>query len=337
MATATGNANIYSLKDIMAVKDPNGRLATIAEILQQSNTIYDDMPMLEGLTEVGDQITVRAKLGDPKWKRYNEHVKPSIALTDQVNELCGHIEDWSEIDADLAEKSGDVAGFLLRESKAKMQAMANEVVRTLIYGNATTDPKTFNGFMTRLNKLNDEYMNGQPVVINAGGSTGGQQSSILIVGWGENTVHGIYPKYSKGGLEFDNKGKVTSQTDEGYLDVYRSKFAQEVGLAVRDYRYIVRIANIDTESLKTIGGDSDTAPKLYNLFMEAVSNIPNPQLTNLTAYAPRKVWLALSQIAAQYGNRPMTQSITDAGFVTNILGVPLKMQDCMLTTESVVK
>lgn len=332
MPTATGNANMYSLKDIMAVKDPNGRLATIAEILQQSNTIYDDMPMLEGLTEVGDQITVRAKLGDPKWKRYNEHIKPSISLTDQVNELCGHIEDWSEIDADLAEKSGDVAGFLLRESKAKMQAMANEVVRTIIYGNATTDPKTFNGFMTRLNKLNDEYMNGTPVVINGGGSTGGQQGSILIVGWGENTVHGIYPKYSKGGLEFDNKGKVTSQTADGYLDVYRSKFAQEVGLAVRDYRYVVRIANIDAEAIKTPSATSN----LYDLFMEAVSNIPNPQLVNLTAYAPRRIWLALSQIAAKSGNRPMTESITQAGFVTNIIGVPLKMQDCMLMTESVV-
>lgn len=332
MPTATGNANMYSLKDIMAVKDPNGRLATIAEILQQSNTIYDDMPMLEGLTEVGDQITVRAKLGDPKWKRYNEHIKPSISLTDQVNELCGHIEDWSEIDADLAEKSGDVAGFLLRESKAKMQAMANEVVRTIIYGNATTDPKTFNGFMTRLNKLNDEYMNGTPVVIDGGGSTGGQQGSILIVGWGENTVHGIYPKYSQGGLEFDNKGKVTSQTADGYLDVYRSKFAQEVGLAVRDYRYIVRIANIDAEEIKTPSATSN----LYDLFMEAVSNIPNPQLVNLTAYAPRRIWLALSQIAAKSGNRPMTESITQAGFVTNIIGVPLKMQDCMLMTESVV-
>lgn len=333
MPTATGNANIYSLKDVMAVKDPNGRLATIAEILQQSNTIYDDMPMLEGLTEVGDQITVRAKLGDPKWKRYNEHVKPSIALTDQVNELCGHIEDWSEIDADLAEKSGDVAGFLLRESKAKMQAMANEVVRTLIYGNATTDPKTFNGFMMRLNSLNDEYMNGKPVVIDAGGTTGGQQGSILIVGWGENTVHGIYPKYSQGGLEFDNKGKVTSQTADGYLDVYRSKFSQEVGLAVRDYRYIVRIANIDATEIKNASATSN----LYDLFMEAVSNIPNPQLVNLTAYAPRRVWLALSQIAAKTGNRPMTESITQAGFVTDIIGVPLKMQDCMLMTESVVE
>lgn len=332
MPTATGNENMYTLKDVMARKDPNGRLATIAEILQQSNTIYDDMPMLEGLTEVGDQITVRAKLGDPKWKRYNEHIKPSISLTDQVNELCGHIEDWSEIDADLAEKSGDVAGFLLRESKAKMQAMANEVVRTIIYGNATTDPKTFNGFMTRLNKLNDEYMNGTPVVIDGGGSTGGQQGSILIVGWGENTVHGIYPKYSQGGLEFDNKGKVTSQTADGYLDVYRSKFAQEVGLAVRDYRYIVRIANIDAEEIKT----PSTTSNLYDLFMEAVSNIPNPQLVNLTAYAPRRIWLALSQIAAKSGNRPMTESITQAGFVTNIIGVPLKMQDCMLMTESVV-
>lgn len=337
MATATGNANAYSLKDIMAAKDPNGQLATVAEILQESNTIYDDMPMIEGLTEVGDQVTVRSKLGDPKWKRYNEHVKPSIALTDQVNELTGHIEDWSEIDADLAEKAGDLNGFLLRESKAKMQAMGNEVARMLFYGNATTDPKTFNGFMMRLNKLNDEYMDGKPCVLDAGGKQEGKNASILLVGWSDNTIHGIYPKYSKGGLQFDNKGKVTSQTSDGYLDVYRSKFSQEIGISVRDYRYMVRIANIDAESLKTIGTENDTSANLYNMFIAAVANIPNPQLVNLVAYAPRKVWVALSQKAAETGNAPTNTSISERGLITNILGIPLKMQDCMLTTEALVK
>lgn len=329
--------NTYSLKDIAAQKNPDGSLADVAEILMQANSIVNDMEWYEGNMDVGERLTVRKTLGSPKWKRYNEHVKPSVSRTSQVDEVTGHLEDWSEVDCDLADKAGNRGEFLLREAKPKMQAMSDEMARTIIYGSLSDDPKTFNGFMTRLSTINEEYMNGEPVVLDAGGTNGGGLASMLLVGWSNATAYGIYPKGSQAGLNFEDKGKVTSQNDDGFLDVYRSKFSWDAGLAVKDYRYILRVANIDVASLLDLTPETAKTSPLYMNFMQAVGMIPNPQTVRLTCYVPRQVWIALSKVAAATGNRPVNQSITEAGFVTNVLGVPVKLQDTMLVTESQVK
>lgn len=336
MATANGNSENYSLQDIMAAKDPDGKLSVVTDIITKSNPIMQDIVWQEGLLEEGDRVTLRTKLGNPQWKRYNEYASASTSKVTQVDEVCGHIEDWSQIDADLARKAGDLNTYLMRESKAKIAAMGQAVVETMLYGNISTDPATFQGFLPRLGALNEEYMSGEPVVIDAGGRTASSNASILLVGWGTDTVHGIYPKYSKAGLDFQNKGLVTDTQNGKFLDVYRSKFSWEAGLAVRDYRYIVRIANIDVASLATIGGSDDASAQLYLKFIDAISAIPNPDMVKLCAYGPRKVWAALSKKAALTGNRDNTQSITQVGMVSDIMGVPFRRLDSMLTAEAVI-
>lgn len=327
----------YTLRDVAALKDPDGSAATVAELLTKTNTMLQDMPFKEGNLDTGERITMRTKIGSPKWKRYNEHVKPSFTHATQVDEVTGHLEDWSEVDCDLADKAANLGNFLVTESKPKMEAMTQEMARQYIYGSLSDDPKTFNGFMTRLNVLNDRYMNGRPVVIDAGGTNENGMASILMVGWGDSTVYGIYPKGSKGGLSFEDKGRVTSENEDGFLDVYRSKFTWDAGLAVKDYRYILRIANIDVEALR--GLTPETAPKsdLYMKFMRAIGLIPSLQGVRFEAYAPREVWIALSQIAAATGNRPDSTAVQNAQFVANIFGMPIAVQDAMLTTEAVVK
>ncbi len=329
--------NTYSLKDIVAMKNPDGTLANVAEILMQSNSMIEDMPIMEGNVETGEQLTLRRSLGNPQWKRYNEHVKASVARTTQVDEVTGHLEDWSQIDCDLADKAGaNLGDFLLRESKPKMQAMSQEMAKTLIYGSLGSDPKTFNGFMTRMDVLNDDYMNGSPIVIDAGGTNAGGLASVLLIGWSPETVYGLYPKGAQGGLKFEDKGKITDKNDDGFLDVYRSKFSWDMGLAVRDYRYAIRIANIDVEALQGINPTTAATNPLYMTFIKALGMIPNPQSVNLNLYAPRAVWIALSQIAAATGNRNVVKDINQAGLVSDIMGIPLKVQDAMLITEAKV-
>lgn len=328
----------YTLRDIAALKDPDGRAATVAELLTQTNTMLQDMPFKEGNMDAGERITMRTKIGAPKWKRYNEHIKPSFTHATQVDEVTAHLEDWSEVDKDLADKAGaNLGNFLVTEAKPKMEAMTQEMAKQFIYGSLADDAKTFNGFMTRLNVLNDKYMDGQPVVIDAGGTNENGLASILLVGWGDSTVYGIYPKGSKAGLTFEDKGEETSVNEDGFLDVYRSKFTWDAGLAVKDYRYILRIANIDVEALRAL--TPETAPKsnLYMLFMRALGLIPNLQGVRFEAYAPREVWIALSQIAAATGNRPDSTPVQNAQFVTNIFGMPIAVQDAMMITEGVVK
>lgn len=340
MATANGNSNYYSLKDMLALKDPNGAPARVAEILEQANPMLADGPSYPTMLDTSEQVTVRKQLGSPKWTGYNEYASASVAKVDSVTELTGHIEDWSVVDKRLTDQHSDVNQFLMQESRPKMQAIAQEVAATFIYGNASSDPKSFTGFFPRLNKLNSNYESGSPVVLDAGGTTPGANGSILIVGWGQDTVHFIYPKATTGGVNFENLGEDVSEIQENgitkRLRVYRSYFSQDTGLAVRDYRYMVRIANIDMASLATIGTANDTSPKLYQLFRKALSRIPNPQLSNVMAYTNRDIWLALADQQAETGNANYQSNISERGFVQNVMGVPVRLQDCMLATEAVV-
>lgn len=326
----------YTLKNILSQKDPSGRLATIAEVLTESNPIIDHLPWVQGNLEIGNRITRRKSLGTPTWRRYNQAVEPSITTTGQVDEMTAQMQDWDEVDRDLAETSGDVAGFQMRNATGKLEAMSQEFATTLIYGNRKTDPDTFTGLIPRASQLNTTYGNGAPVVLDAGGTSSSANASILLVGWSPNKVYGIYPKYSKAGLSFENKGKVTKETDDGLLDVYRSKYSWDCGLCVEDYRYIIRIANIDVDSLSTIGTDSDTSADLYNLVMKALGYLPNSASANYHLYAPRTVWTALNQKAAATGNRAANTDITNARMVSNIFGLPFSMLDCMVETEDVV-
>lgn len=331
---ANGNANTMSLIDVANFKDPSGKLGKIAEIMSKSNPIIDHIPWVEGNLETGERIIRRASLGSPSWRRINEPVKPSVSRASNYDEVTGMLEDWDEVDKKLAETSGDVAGYQLRQATAKIEGMGQEFASTLMYGNVLTSPKEFHGIAPRYATLNDTY--GDPMVLNAAGTTAGGQSSIYIIGWGMDKVYGIYPKYSKAGLQFENLGLETKESDDGLMRVYRSHYTWECGLAVADPRYIIRIANIDTASLSTIGGDSDTSAQLYLQFIDALSNIPNAASVNLHAYAPRKVWSALSKKAAMAGDKDATMPITSAGLVSNIMGVPFHMLDSLLTTEAVV-
>lgn len=323
-----------NLVDVAAFKDPSGRLGKIAEVLMRSNPILQHIPWIEGNLDTGERIIQRNKLGDPSWRRINEFVQPSVSRATQLDEVCGILEDYSEADKKLIEMSGDPEGMQMRQATGKIEAMAQEVASTVVYGNVYTSPKEFHGLMPRYNKLNTDY--GKGIVINAGGSDAADNASILLVGWGDDKVYGVYPKHSKAGLQFENLGLETKESDAGLMRVYRSHFVWECGLAVADPRYVVRISNVDVSSLASIGTGSDTSAQLYFMFIDALSYIPNLSTVNLKAYAPRQVWAALSKKALEHSNRDVTTSITNAGLVTNIMGVPFHMLDCMLANEAPV-
>ena len=77
------------------------------------------------------------------------------------------------------------------------------MAETLIYGDTTVHPQRFTGLSARFNSL--AAKNGVNI-IDAGG-TGSNLTSIWLVVWGENTVHGLFPKGSKAGLQQEHKGR----------------------------------------------------------------------------------------------------------------------------------
>ena len=238
-----------TLADVAKATDPDGKIATIVEILNETNEMLDDMVWVEGNLPTGHRTTVRAGLPAPTWRKLYGGVQPTKATNVQVTDTTGMLEAYAEIDKALADLNGNTAAFRMTEDKAHIEGMSQEFMSTLMYGNEGTAPEEFTGFAPRFND-NSGPANADNILL--GGGSGSDNSSIWLISWGANTVHGIYPKGSKAGLQFNDKGQVTIEDSDGSnggrYEAYRSHYRWDVGLSVRDWRYVVRICNVDNSA-----------------------------------------------------------------------------------------
>jgi len=267
---ALGSAT-STLIDVAKRLDPDGKIATIAELLSQEAGILEDIPWKESNLPTGHRSTVRSSLPTVSWRLLNQGVAPSKSTTAQVEDSIGMLESWFEVDKALADLNGNRAEFRLSEARSFIEAMGQEVTQTLFYGNTGTAPEEFNGLATRYSATTLNL--GQNIIL--GGGSGSDNSSIWLVNWGENKVHGIYPKGSVAGLEHENLGLVTVETTAGIggnrMRAYQDHWVWKCGLAVPDWRNVVRIANIDISALVA----KSSAADLFDLMIKATYRIVN--------------------------------------------------------------
>lgn len=322
-----------TLLDLARRQDPNGAIAQIVEILNQRNEILDDMSWIVGNLPTGHRTTVRTGLPTPTWRKLYGGVLPTKSTTAQVTESCGMLEMYSEVDVALVQLAGDGAAFRLSEDMAFTEGFNQKVATTLIYGNEGTEPEAFTGLAPRYNDLSAANAEN---IIDASGS-GTDNGSIWLVVWGDQTVHGIIPKGSKAGLQITDKGQVTVENapggpSGGRYEAYRTHFRWDVGLSVKDWRYVVRIANIDKSDLiKTAASGAD----LVDLMVQAVELIPNLNMGRPVFYMSRSM---RSMLRRQISNKTLNATIsleTIAGrSVVAFDGIPVRRLDSLAADET---
>ena len=242
------------------------------------------------------------------------------------------LEAYAEVDKALADLNNNAAAFRLSEDRAFIEGMNQEFASTLIYGNEGTEPEAFTGFAPRYN--DQSAANGDNIITDAATPDNADNSSIWLVVWGPNTVHGIYPKGSRGGLIITDKGQVTAENidgSSGRAEIYRTHYRWDCGLTVRDWRYVVRI-NFDQENVIAAG---TSGPVLSQLMSKALRRIPNLNMGRPVFYASRAT-LELMDLQAMDKANMAFSTIEDAQgkFVTRFRGIPVKQCDAILNTES---
>ena len=248
-----------TLADVAKMTDPDGSIANIVELLSQTNEVLDTMTWIEGNLPTGHRTSVRTGLPAPTWRKIYGGVQPAKSTSVQVTDNCGMLEAYAEVDKALADLNGSTAAFRLQEDRAFIEGINQEFCQTLFYGNEGTEPEAFTGLAPRFNSTSAE--NGSNIIKLDSGASGADQSSIWLVVWGPQTIHGIYPKGGKAGLSVVDKGQVTVENIDGAsgrAEMYRTHYKWDCGLSVRDWRYVVRIANVDTSALTknaATGGD----------------------------------------------------------------------------------
>lgn len=322
-----------TLLDLAKASDPGGKVEAVAEILNETNEVLDDMVWMEGNLPTGHRTTIRTGIPMPTWRKLYGGVQPNKGTTAQITDDTGMLEAYAEVDKALADLNGNTAAFRLLEDKAHIEGMSQTMAETVFYGDSSLYPERFTGFAPR---FNDTTANNADNII-LGGSASGQTDnlSIWLVVWGENTVHGIIPKGSKAGLQTQDMGEVTIENVDGNggrMQAYRSHYRWDCGLTVKDWRYVVRIPNID-RSLLTI--DYSTGANIADLMVQAIERIPNLGAGRPVFYMPRTIRTMLRrQITNSVKNSTLTMDTIAGKRVLAFDGIPVRRVDALSADET---
>jgi len=321
-----------TLLDVTKRLDPGGAIDKIAEILNMTNDVLEDAVWIEGNLETGHKHTIRTGLPTPTWRKLYGGVQPTKSTTVQVTDTCGMLEAYAEVDKALADLNGNAKAWRLSEDRAFIEGMNQEFVSTLFYGSETTEPEAFTGFAPRFN--DQAAANGENILTDAATPDGADNSSIWLIVWGPNTAFCIYPKGSKAGLQITDKGQVTIENidgNNGRMEAYRTHYRWDVGLAVRDWRFVVRI-NFDAEDLTA---DAATGPDLVDLMTQALEIVPSLQMGRPAFYMNRRTRSFLRrQIKNSVTNSTLTMDTVAGKRVMFFDEVPVRRVDSITNTES---
>lgn len=325
---ATIGNSVLTLADWSKRLDPDGKVPTIVELLSETNEILEDMMWLEGNLPTGHRTTVRTGLPDVAWRMLNYGIQPSKSTTVQVDDSCGMLEAFSEVDIDLAKLNGNVESFRLSEARAFVESMNQNMAETLFYGDTGVFPERFLGLAPRYGDLGSD--NAQNII--DGGGTGTDNTSIWLVCWGAGSVHGIFPKGSTAGLIHEDLGiETVEDANGGRFRAFQDRFQWKCGMSLRDWRYVVRIPNIDVSDLGTPAGAD-----LIELMIKAMHRLPNMNAGRCVFYANRTICQALDIQARNTSNLYLTQGNEESGPKTTFRGVPIRKCDAIAEDEDQV-
>lgn len=337
---ATLSTGQLTLADWSKRTGPDGKIDPVAELLSQQNDVLEDIVFKEANQPTSHVVNIRTGLPTVYWRAYNQGVPSSKSTTAQVTEPCAMLEARSHIDAKLLALNNNSAEFRLSEESAFIEAMNHEMTGKLFNGNVGTDAKTFSGLATRYSSTTAG--NGGNVIL-AGGA-GSDNASIYLVVWGEQTVFCPFPKGSRAGLQSRDLGEESVQDANGnWFQAARSLFQWDGGLVVKDWRYVVRIANIDVSDWINVANSQTSAAStnLLKLMMRAIARIPNFNMGRAAFYANRSIQEGLMIQALEKSNAALgiKDALTQFGTKINqlqFMGIPVRGVDQLGIAETLV-
>jgi hypothetical protein len=339
---ATLSTTRLTLHDWAKQLNPDGSTAQVVELLDQLNEVTTDMIWVEGNGPTTHRTSVRTSLPSGSWRRLNEGIGSTKSTSSQVTDSMGMLEIYSEIDKALADLNGNSAQFRLNEDRAFLEGLTQQFAGTLFYGNTGANPERFMGLAPRYNTTSTATSQTANNFISGGGSSS-DNSSIWLVVWDNNTVHGIFPKGSQAGLQMKDLGEQTIYTDssQNKMQGYRTHYKWDCGLSVRDWRYVVRIGNIDISDLA--GASPADLPKLMN---RAMARIPNMKMGRPAWYMNRTVkqWLDIQRsfgpgtgtTQTTNSNVRRTLAESDGKTFAEFGGIPIRICDQITNAEATV-
>lgn len=322
-----GDSGLGTLYDIAARLGKNGDLASqnVIELQAQTNEFWRVCPIKECNDGTKEKVVLRDALPATAWRMLNKGNKPIKTGYKQVSYTTGGKEEFSQVDERLLQMQKNSNAYRLSEAKGVQMTMSNDMIQTVFYGDEKINPAGFTGFSAYYYKPGEDNV-WDKQVINAGG-TGNKLTSIWIVTFSGETVYGIHPQGIPGGYRYRNNGRVKIfDKDGGFYYGEETQFNWDFGLAIKDPRYVVRLANVDV----TNRDDTTFIEKL----IEAYGQIENPDKGYTAIMCNRKVETYLNILAMKKNNVNLTVEEFGGKKISHFYGAPILRNDAILTTES---
>lgn len=328
------STSFLTLADWAKRQDPGGGVADVIEVLAESNPILKDANVMEGNLPTGHRSTQRTTQPSGTWRTLNAGVAETKSTTRQVDDTVGMLEAYSAVDVALANLNANSAAFRASEDNAFVQGLSEDAVDAIIYGNnSTIAPEQPKGLAARYNSTSGTIGS---YVISASGS-GSDNTSVFLVTWGPKTCTLIYPKGSQAGLKMQDLGeRPWDDSSSNPYQAYVTHFAWYIGLSVPDYRYNVRICNIDVSDLTV---DASSGADLMRYMVQAYYARPSQAIGNMTRaywYCNRTVAEYLHHQASNKSNVNLTIDNAGGQPIISFLGAPIHVCDAITSAESAV-
>lgn len=332
MATIGGANSLMPLNELANRLDRSGGTAELAFQFMEKNQFIEVLPFTKSSHETHHEFVKTLSIPAGTWTAVNEGVPIEGSRTKPEKEYMGTLESYSQIDvrAFRGMKKSAAAAIRLQEDKAFMTGMGLTISEALFYTSHGINTKSFDGLFTRptLNQLSSDQ------VINSGASSG-DVMSILVAELGDETMYGVIPKGTKAGIETEDLGREPKYDDSGNrFDVYTTHFLWDLGLVLKDDRAAVRIANI---SDAVVNDADDNGGLNEEDILDALSFLPNMGQKNSYIFLNRRTLRHLQSVAKDRVNVTYTPNNQfGRKWITDYMGTGIKVDERLLTTESVI-
>lgn len=351
---ATLGNTFLNLIDMMKAKGDK-ELASVAELMSQSNPQLDDAIFVECNSGTKHMHSIRTGLPEVAWGALYRGINQSKSQRQSVEDTTGFIEGLSSVDERLLELFKKNANAVrLGEAMSFIEAMNQKMGQGMFYQDTATTPEAFKGLGARYSVIGGGGAGNQVI---SGGGVGSDNTSIWFVTWSEYATHMIYPEGTQAGIKREDMGRQRILDADGKpFYVKEEMFRQHIGLSVRDWRYNSRVANIDVSDLQ--GGTVD----IYALMRKGYYKMLGRKLARTGSNQNRGNGMADPSVpitrTAIYMNTDVLEALDTAatngrgGSVDNFVrlvpkeiegkevmtyrGIPIRETDALLNTEAVV-
>lgn len=327
MTTLT--SDVPNILDVSSRYTSDGKPLPIAEILTTRKPVLLDIPWYECNTTNGHRIGVEVQLPVAVARKLNGGVAPSTGKVDNVTEATAEFASLGVVDKVLADLSANPTDFRIKKNSRHIEAIGQKFESEFFNGSSVT-PESFVGLRERYASLSGTLA----YQMLTGSGSGSDLSSMWLVGWGMNSIYGIYAKGTKAGISHVDYGdELVSDGAGGQYPAYRDWFNLQCGIAIEDPRDIVRVCNVQTSALTASG---QTGAKLIDLFVQGSERLEHPDSVKPVWYVPRKIHEYLRLQIANKSNVHLGLDEWAGKKMLHIDGIPIRRTDAIGYTETTI-